>query len=103
MSKQVKALWKFNMSYGRAFDHESLFVATKDQVEAMYDMGLYFGEIAGKHSEVFFDSIDAESFTFISDDVNVINVVEKFNLETGYNPLHAREQYIDCMATDEEE
>ena len=103
MSKNIKALWKFNMSYGRSFYHQSLFIATKEEVEDMYGKGLYFGEIAGKHSEVFFDSIDAEAFEFITSSALVISIFKEHDLETGHNPLEARQEYIDGMATNEEE
>lgn len=39
-----------------------------------------------KHSEVY-GSIDENQITFVSDDLNVIDVIEKHGLQNGYDPF----------------
>ena len=51
MSKDC--LWKFHWDCGRAGDVEGLFIATEEEVENLIGSEVYFGEILGKHSEVY--------------------------------------------------
>jgi len=76
-------LWSFNWEYGRQGTVEGLFKATKQEIEKAIGNQVYFGEILGKHSEVF-GTLDDGDCELISDDpLYVINA-----LESGYNPLH---------------
>jgi len=49
-------------------------------------MPIHFGEVLGKHSDVC-GTLTEPEIEKISDESNVIEVVEKYGLETGYNPF----------------
>lgn len=84
----MKAVFKLNIKMRRSGNIEGIFIAEKEQIEYLLSskIEIYFGEIAGKHSEIF-GSIGADDIKMISDDKNVIKVIETYGLSTGYNPL----------------
>lgn len=91
MSK--KYLWQFEWDCGRSGYVEGLFVATEKEVENAVGKDLYFGEILGKHSEVYgvFEEGEAEKLDVSPE---AVEEVSQYLGETwsGYNPLH----YIKC-------
>ena len=83
-----KYLWRFYWDCGRMGDVEGLFVATEEELANKIDKEVYFGEILGKHSEVYgtlewgdLEKIDLDSIT--------VDKVAKILGTTwgGYNPL----------------
>lgn len=85
----MKALYKFHWNYGRSGDIHGLFVADKDKVQASMGKKVDFGEILGKHSEVY-GTLDDDDLTIKSEDQEFIaKLVDVTGSETisGYNPL----------------
>lgn len=76
-------LWKFYWNCGRQGNVEGFFKATKEEIDSAIGMEVYFGEILGKHSEVF-GMIEDDEITLESDDPLVV----KNAVESGYNPLN---------------
>lgn len=76
-------LWKFYWDCGRQGEVEGFFKATKKQVENIQGEEIYFGEILGKHSEVY-GSVDDGDITLISDDP--LFVLEY--IESGDDPFN---------------
>lgn len=93
----MKALYKMDFNAGRMGSLEGIFTADIKDVEELIDSGkeVYFGEVLGKHSEIF-GSIDKEEITLITTDEKVIKIFEEYDLSSGFNPF----DYID---DDEEE
>ena len=83
-----KGIYKMNLSFGRMGDLEGVFVAYDLHIETLIYEGLeiYFGEVLGKHSEVY-GAIPASAIKFISDDESIIKLFEDNELESGFNPL----------------
>lgn len=83
-----KAVYKFNVYNYRSGSLEGIFIAKKDNVKFLIeeDIIVYFGEVLGKHSEVYF-SIKEEHIKLITDNIEVVNIIEKYNLENGHNPF----------------
>ena len=78
-----QCLWSFYWDWGRQGDVEGLFKATKEEVEKAIGKEVYFGEILGKHSEVY-GTLEEGEIKLISD-----NPMEVMNAtESGYNPLN---------------
>lgn len=75
-------LWRFYWDCGRQGEVEGIFKAAKEEVDAAIGMEVYFGEILGKHSEVYGELEEGE-ITLESDDPLVV----KNAIESGYNPL----------------
>lgn len=81
-----ECLWSFSWDCGRQGYVEGVFKATKEEVENAIGKEVYFGEILGKHSEVYGILEDGECELISDDPLYVVNAVE-----SGYNPL----EYID--------
>lgn len=85
----VKALWRFYWDCGRQGSVEGLFVATDAEVDEAKGQHVYLGEVLGKHSDVH-GTLDDGDLQRLTDDPDFIAKFEKFECESGYNPL----QYI---------
>lgn len=83
-----KAVYKFQFDCGRQGELEGLFVSTKEKVQALKksEVEVYFGEVLGKHSEVY-GKIEEKEIILVSDNPEVVQIVEQYNLENGYNPF----------------
>jgi hypothetical protein len=77
-----ECLWSFYWDCGRQGEIEGLFKATKEEVENAIGKDVYFGEILGKHSEVY-GTIEEGEIELVSD--NPLEVMSA--TESGYNPL----------------
>lgn len=81
-SECKECLWSFYWDCGRQGEVEGLFKATKEEVENAIGKEVYFGEILGKHSEVY-GTLEESEIELVSD-----NPIEVMNAtESGYNPL----------------
>lgn len=82
------AVFKMSLDCGRMGSLEGVFVASKEHVEYLttHKVGVYFGEVLGKHSEIY-GAIDAKEITMITDKQEVIDVITKYDLANGYNPF----------------
>lgn len=98
-----KALYKFHADCGRIGELEGLFIANPDVIEWLIESKLevYFGEVLGKHSEVYF-AMNHEYFTCVTDDKTIVDVIDNYSIESGFNPLDIRLLGADDLATDEE-
>lgn len=80
-------LCKFYWDCGRMGDVEGIFVACDRQIENALGKRIYFGEILGKHSEIYGD-LNKEDLTILTEDQDFIKkAVEYGILPTGFNPL----------------
>lgn len=93
-----KALWRFHWSVGRMGDVDGLFVATDAEVEDALGREVYFGEILGKHSEVY-GTLEAKDLTRLTGDPSFISKFEEYGCGNGYNPL----DYLNAEEDDSEE
>lgn len=82
----MEKLWKFEWDSNYAFIG-GLFKATDEEAENLIGKKVYFGEIEGKHSEVY-GTIDAEDIELISSNPIVIDSIPSF----GYDPLEYVEE-----------
>lgn len=98
-----KGLYKFDADCGRMGSLEGLFIGDADVIEWLIESKLevYFGEVLGKHSEVYF-AMESDHFTLVTDDMTVISVMEKYDIQTGFNPLDVQLLEAGDLATDEE-
>lgn len=82
----MKLLVKFRQDFGRMGELSGLFIAEHAAVEAAYDKKVYFGEMLGKHSEVYC-TLSTENLTILADDQKLLTVLEDLGIESGVNPL----------------
>lgn len=85
-------LWKFFWYCGRNGEVEGLFTATQEEIEKYIDSQVYFGEILGKHSEIY-GTLEWDDIEKLDLDSETVEKVTKLLGKTwsGYNPL----DYID--------
>ncbi|MEK4006520.1 hypothetical protein [Paenibacillus sp. FSL H3-0333] len=84
-----KYLYEFHWDCGRQGDVEGLFVATQEQIDNAIGKEVYFGEILGKHSEIFgeLEKCDIKKLEISSEVVSEVS--NHLGLTwSGYNPLH---------------
>jgi len=81
-------------------DLEGLFVADEESVAQAIGHKVYFGEVLGKHSEIY-GTLERDSLSIVSDDQEKINwLVLTMGVRTisGLNPLHYIK--VDCPNCD---
>lgn len=81
-----KVLVKFFWDCGRSGDLEGLFSIEKEKLEKSYGTHVYFGEVLGKHSEVYGD-LSKEDFVIVSEDSDFIEKYDQIIGSSGYNPF----------------
>ena len=88
MLKSMKGLYKFHFDCGRMGELVGLFTQEVSEMDKLVNskQEVYFGEVLGKHSEVY-GEIGEDDYTLVTTDENVIKVVEDYGLENGYNPF----------------
>lgn len=87
----MKKIFRFDWDCGRNGDLEGIFIATQEEVDNLIGQTVYFGEVLGKHSDVY-GEIEAGEITLLTDDQDFIEKALEYNiLPTGYNPF----DYID--------
>lgn len=82
----AKGLYKFNFDCGRMGELNGIFIADSKDVESVIGKEVYFGEVLGKHSEIY-GTIDEGEIKLITDDPEIVSLMEENNISTGFNPL----------------
>jgi hypothetical protein len=82
-----RGLFRFRWDCGRQGYVEGIFTAEKKDVEAAIGKHVSFGEILGKHSDIY-GTIEEGEITLLTDDEPFVTKFDELNLETGYNPLN---------------
>lgn len=77
-------LYRYSKSFGRMGDLEGLFVAYKEDVEGASGC-VYFGEVLGKHSEVYHDW-DPGAVSLITDDPGDLKALKRVGLWNDPDP-----------------
>jgi len=89
-------LWKFYWDCGRNGNLNGIFVATKEQIDYIVGREVYFGEVLGKHSEIY-GVIELEDFTELTDDQEFIEKAINYGLvPNGFNPFN----YVEGLGED---
>lgn len=82
----MKGIYKFDADFGRMGDLTGVFVATAQEIEDMIGKEVYFGEVLGKHSDVYM-TVEDDNFTLVTNDEKFIEMFEQYDLANGYNPF----------------
>lgn len=84
----MKAIYKLSADCGRMGTLFGIFVAHSEHVEFLVKekITIYFGEVLGKHSDIY-GEIEENEITKVSEDPNQVKMFEELNLSCGYNPL----------------
>jgi len=85
----MKAIYEFEWDCGRMGTVQGIFIAEKSMVEQKIGKEVYFGEILGKHSEIF-GQLNEEDLVIKTEDQDFITKFEEImgtGTISGYNPL----------------
>ena len=83
---EEEILWRWSWDVGRSGELESVFTATRAEVEALYGQYIEFGEVLGKHSDVQ-GTLEEDEFEVLSEDPQLVELFRKYVGSTGHNPL----------------
>ena len=84
----MKNLYKFHWDCGRQGNVTSIFVAHDYEIKDSLGKEVYFGEILGKHSEIY-GVLENSDITVLTNDQDFIEKFEKYVGEsTEKNPLN---------------
>lgn len=101
----MKGLYSFNWDCGRMGEVSGTFIADSADVAKVQGKYIYFGEILGKHSEVY-GNIDDGDIVLETDDQTFLETFEHILGEgwsTGYNPLDYYDADEDSEDDEDEE
>lgn len=89
ISKRDRAVYRMELDCGRMGSLIGIFSADKRHIDYLVSSGLeiYFGEVLGKHSEIF-GPIEKDEIEMISDDPEKVRWFDDNDLATGFNPLN---------------
>lgn len=87
----AEGFYKFEFDCGRMGELTGTFFADSFDVESVIGKEVYFGEVLGKHSEVY-GTIDEGGITLITDDTEIIKVLKDGKASVGINPLDYLDQ-----------
>lgn len=85
----MKGVYEFFWDYGRMGEVSGVFIADEVDVKKIIGKNIYFGEILGKHSEVY-GVIEEKDIELKTNDQAFISKFEEIMGEdwsTGYSPL----------------
>lgn len=98
----MKKLYSFYWDCGRMGNLQGLFIAEQSEVDKILGKEVYFGEVLGKHSEVYGEIGDSD-IEVVSEDQEKVEWLEKLlgSTVSGYNPLDYYEETEDGNEEDE--
>lgn len=82
----AKGLYRFYWDCGRQGSLEGVFVEDSENIKNVIGKEVYFGEVLGKHSEVY-GTLEAKDFTLLTEDKIAVDIVGQYGLGSGYNPF----------------
>lgn len=87
---ETEILWRWSWSM-RGGDLESVFAATQAEVEGLYGQEIHFGEVLGKHSDVY-GTLEKDEFEVLSSDAQLVALFQEHVGSTGHNPFDYLEE-----------
>lgn len=86
-----EGIYRFHWHCGRQGDLDGLFVASKEEVDNLIGKTVYFGEVLGKHSDIY-GTIEPGEITLVNDAPEFIAIFKENSMSTGFNPLEYFEE-----------
>jgi hypothetical protein len=89
----MKKLYKLYIDVGRMGSLTGSFVREESDTKKLIGRTVYFGEILGKHSNIY-ETIEEGHITEVTDDQDFIEKAEKYGLDSvGVNPFDYIDEY----------
>jgi hypothetical protein len=86
VSEGKRGLYRMVWDAGRMGTLSGLFTATDEEVKAAIGQRVYFGEVLGKHSEVY-GTLEKSEVSLVTDDPAFVSKFDEYGCASGYNPL----------------
>lgn len=90
-------LYSFYLDFSRMGALEGLFIATDEALNKIKGKHIHFGEVLGKHSDVYIDNFSLETLEVLNEEQDFLNKLwdviggssedEPYLTISGYNPL----------------
>lgn len=87
----AEGLYKFEFDCGRQGYLSGAFIAEADEIASLVGQDVYFGEVLGKHSEIY-GVIEEGDIMLVTDDPQVVATLKAVNFGSGHNPLQYLEE-----------
>lgn len=87
----VEGFYKFEFDCGRMGRLSGTFFANDSEVESLIGQEVYFGEVLGKHSDIY-GVVDAGEISLITDDPAIVRILRDSGANIGINPLDYLEE-----------
>lgn len=88
----TKCVFRFTKHYGRLYDLEAIFIATRQAVIDVIGKDFHYYP-TDQSWDIEPSQLKEEDFKIITDDEKVVNMMEEFRLCVGINPL-------ECLSID---
>ena len=82
----MKKLYSFSSYFGRMGSLKGLFVEDEERVAKVIGKEVYYGEVLGKHSEIY-DELRESDLKVINCSEAFVKEFEELNLQNGFNPI----------------
>ncbi len=100
-------LYEMKLDFGRMGQLGGLFLATEAEIDSIIGKEIYFGEVLGKHSEVYVSDFKREYLRRIEGEVESLieDLHTVFGQRTlcGYNPVEIYQEYLRDNGLEENE
>lgn len=89
----MEGLYKLDVYMKRSANLEGIFIADSEWIDYLMssDLQVYFGEVAGKHSEIY-GKLEPHEIKLVTQDQTIIALAREYGLCIGHNPF-------ECCAT----
>lgn len=83
---KTEGIYTFYWDLGRSGEVSGTFVATREDVASLLGEKIYFGEILGKHSDIY-GVVKEDDITLVDESARAIEMFKRLSLATGHNPF----------------
>jgi hypothetical protein len=81
------AVYSMFLDCGRMGDLTGTFLSSEEEIMEAGGKRVYFGEVLGKHSEIYVDDFDELEVDLVTDDPDAVKIFRDYSLTSGYNPF----------------
>lgn len=81
------AVYSMFLEWGRMGTLTGTFLASEEDIMEASGKQVYFGEVLGKHSEIYVDDFDEIIIDLVTDDPAAVKIFREYGLTSGYNPF----------------
>lgn len=82
----IKGIYRFSYEPNDYIKFSGIFTATREQIEKLHESFIDLGEIAGKHTSVYFKPGELRDYLeLVTEDLNAVTIFNNYYMDTGYD------------------